>query len=276
MWVTHLYLAAGQNLRQSIVLRGALVEGNSRSRTATAIISQMKKSSRKLPRFSLLGLLLLMSIIALSLALWTETSRRLPLQREIDSLRREVGEVKVADPSMLYVQPLGKPFDSRLQFRWRVYVPSGHKGEVIVYIEQSDRKRAGHLTLALESGETSVELVVVPPFKGQGTAWMYRLGQSASNRAGGRSGPRPPWLDSEAIEEGLAFDDYDPTQGITSGSETILMDQSGQSAEQSSRVLVKVKHYSQGKSPGSAASAGHTKLLPSRPQESILGEAESR
>ena len=151
--------------------------------------------TRKRPRYSLFSLLLLMTVIALSLTLWSETTRRIPLQRQIENLRREVGEVRVAEPNKLYVQPLEDSFDRRLQHRWRAYVPPGREGEVVVEIQQPDKNRVGRMTMALEPGESGFELVAIPPIKDQGTVWMYHLRQPMSSRAGGSSGPPPPWID---------------------------------------------------------------------------------
>lgn len=147
------------------------------------------------------------------------------VKREVESLRSEVGTVAVAEPSNLYVQPLDDSFDSRLQFRWRVYVPPERKAKVVVEIQQPRNNWLGHLSMALESGETGFELVAMPPLISDvTTAWQYKLRQPMSGRSNGVSGPRPPWVNDELASGGMAFEDFDPSQGAAEGNTLTLMD----------------------------------------------------
>ena len=226
-------------------------------------------------RYSLISLLLLMTVIALSLALLNETFRRLPLKRKLERLQREVGAVMIAEPSTLYVQPLNDSFDSRLQSRWRAYVPPGRKGEVVVAIQQPDKNRIGRLMMALDAGESGFELIAVPPIKGQGTAWMYHLRQPMSSRAVAISGPPPPWISIEVAERGLEFANFDSKLGAAEGRELTLMNVSEHTAEVPVRIVVSVKHYPKGKSPRSTAFAGHSKLFRSQPVQVVRPESAS-
>lgn len=211
------------------------------------------------PRFSLLSLLLLTAVVALSLSLWGESSRRLPLQREIEALRREVGEVSAADPRRMYVQPLERSIDSRMHFRWRAYVPPGRSAEVTVEVQQLDENRMGHLTMRLEAGETGFEFAILPSVPG--TLWMYQLGDPASERRGATSGPKPPWLANGARTEGIDFKDFDAKPGVPEGQDATLMDLVGNSDDgQRLRVIVKAKHYPEGSSPNSSFAGGHRKI----------------
>lgn len=230
---------------------------------------------RKRPRYSLLALLGLMTLTAFIYTVWGETKRYLPLKREVESLRSEVGMVAVAEPSKLYVQPLDDSFDSRLQFRWRVYVPPERKARVVVEIQQPRYNWLGHLSMALESGETGFELVAMPPIISDvTTAWQYKLRQPMSGRSNGVSGPRPPWVNDELASGGMAFEDFDPSQGAAEGNTLTLMDLAASSPETPTRIVVRVKHYPQGQSPASNGSARQSKLTRSPRVETDRAELE--
>ncbi|TWT95903.1 hypothetical protein Pla108_29800 [Botrimarina colliarenosi] len=216
------------------------------------------------PRISLLSLLLLTAIVALSLALWGESSRRWPLEREIQALRREVGEVAVADPTKMYVQPLDNSVDNRMHFRWRAYVPPGRAGVVTVLVQQPWKNREGYLTMTLDAGDSGFELVTLPAVAGD--LWMYSLRSSSTVRRSGSSNPRPPWLGQGGEPVGLTFDDFDPQPGVAEGHEAALMDLAGQSENgEPVRVIVTAKHYPPANLPPSSNSAGHQKLNKNQP-----------
>ena len=82
----------------------------------------------KSPRFSLLTLLLLGTIIGLSLAVWKLGGLVKPLQEEVRRLRAEVGELHVEDPDMFHA--IQVETDNRLEWKWRVLIPKGAKYKV--------------------------------------------------------------------------------------------------------------------------------------------------
>ncbi len=211
------------------------------------------------PQISLLSLLLLTALVALGLALWGESSRRLPLEREIKALQLEVGEVTVADPTRMYVQPLERSIDSRMHFRWRAYVPPERAAEVTIEVQQLDKNRMGYLTMSLDAGESGFEFATLPSIPG--TLWMYQLGDPASERKGATSCPKPPWLAKSGRTEGLAFKDFDTKAGVAEGKVATLMDLVGESDDgERVRVIVKAKHFPQGQTPPKSAGAGHRKI----------------
>ncbi len=82
---------------------------------------------RFLPRFSLLTLLLLTTIIALSLALWQVGSEVVPLREEVHQLREETGRL-VVDPEFKdRIQAIGVPNFTAMTWKWKVYLPPNQK-----------------------------------------------------------------------------------------------------------------------------------------------------
>ncbi|QDU87601.1 hypothetical protein Pla175_09660 [Pirellulimonas nuda] len=76
------------------------------------------------PRFSLLNLLLLTTIVALGLTtgmLWREVG---PLRQEVQQLRNETGKLIVEDPTRLAAVQC--PQTDELSWKWRVWLPAGH------------------------------------------------------------------------------------------------------------------------------------------------------
>lgn len=216
--------------------------------------------TRLWPRISLLNLLLVTSVIALSLSIWGETSRRMPLEREIAALRREVGTVTVGDPTRMYIQPLAKSVDSLMHYRWRAYVPPNLAGEVTVEVQSLNEKRMRFVTMRLDSGESGFEFVTLRSVSG--TLWNYQLRNPASERRGATSGPKPPWLVKEGKSVGLAFKDFKTKSGIGEGQEATLMDLIGNSdGGEAVRVVVTARLYASGKSPSSSCRAGRRALL---------------
>lgn len=212
------------------------------------------------PRISLLNLLLMTSVIALSLSIWGETSRRLPLEREIDALRHEVGTVTVRDPTQMYIQPLAKSVDALMHYRWRAYVPPNLAGEVTVEVQQQNEMRVSFVTMTLDSGESGFEFVTLRSVSG--TLWNYQLGNTASERRGSTSGPKPPWLVKGGKSIGLAFKDFKTKPGISEGQEATLMDLIGKSDDgEAVRVVVSARLYASGKSPSDDCRVGHRPLL---------------
>jgi hypothetical protein len=88
-------------------------------------MNDMPQPKRKLfpPRFSLRNLLLLMTCVALGVALWQSRQRIGPLQTEIELLRRELGYLTIAEPAKVNAIQLqtGNP----LIWQWRIYLPPG-------------------------------------------------------------------------------------------------------------------------------------------------------
>ncbi len=73
------------------------------------------------PRVSLLTLMLLMTIVAMGLALWKLNSELVPLRIEVRGLRDEVGQLTIDDPERLHSIEVDTGESDH--WRWRVYIP---------------------------------------------------------------------------------------------------------------------------------------------------------
>lgn len=210
------------------------------------------KPKRRL-RISLLSLFLITALVALSMALWRERQSTGVYRREIAGLRREVGQVVVADPTKLTVQPLDDSVDSWRHFRWRAYTPPGQYGEVELTIA-SDKKplKRRRATLRLGPGEMNFD---VSAFQHPGGgAWMYWLRQPFAS-GGGVIAAAPPWIGAGVSMREL-FDPKSPPQAIAEGEtlELLRFDRRIENGEQV-EVVITVKHFASGKQPNSSSSA---------------------
>ncbi len=75
------------------------------------------------PRFSLLTLLLLTTVVAMSVALWQLGSEVVPLREEVRQLRAEVGKLSVFDDEKIYAIQLKT--EEKNVWWWRIYLPPG-------------------------------------------------------------------------------------------------------------------------------------------------------
>ena len=85
-------------------------------------------SRRRGLRFSLLTLLLVTAIAALSITVAMLYRELRPLRREVAELRTEVGRLNIDDPSKLHVMLVAS--DNDLEWKWRIWVPEGARYEL--------------------------------------------------------------------------------------------------------------------------------------------------
>jgi hypothetical protein len=83
---------------------------------------------RLVPRISLRNLLLLMTCVALAIALWQVRQQIGPMRTEIAALRTELGYLTINDPTQINAIQIhtGDP----LVGEWRIYLPPGRKYRV--------------------------------------------------------------------------------------------------------------------------------------------------
>lgn len=189
--------------------------------------------SKRRIRFSILNLLLLTAIVGLSLSLWRENQRMIPLENHILKLRREAGMVNAPDPTKLYVQPLKVRFSKSRNLRWRVYVPPGGFGQAwLNFIPQGEEPTISKSAVGFHSGESTFEFFVsrsnVPG------RWSYDL-HHATQYGGGTSGLgassiEPPWLE-QGSKKRLKEYVFVPTQGAATGESLKLMQWTGKTSE---------------------------------------------
>ena len=78
---------------------------------------------RRVLRFSLLTLLLVMAIVAMSITVAMLYVELRPLRKEVAELRAEVGRLNIEDPTKLHVMRVDT--DNELEWKWRIWVPEG-------------------------------------------------------------------------------------------------------------------------------------------------------
>ncbi len=83
----------------------------------------MPMGSIRRPRFSLLTLLLLLTIAAIVVTVWQLYAELGPLRGEVKRLRNEVGELSVDDKTKLHA--IRVPTDAESTWKWRVWIPKG-------------------------------------------------------------------------------------------------------------------------------------------------------
>lgn len=75
------------------------------------------------PRFSLLALLLLTTVVALAVVVALQWRELQPLRDEVRRLRNEVGELTVDDPGKFHA--IRVETDNRFEWKWRIWIPAG-------------------------------------------------------------------------------------------------------------------------------------------------------
>lgn len=75
------------------------------------------------PRFSLLTLVLVTTIVALAVSVGLLYREVGPLRIEVKRLRAEVGELDVRDKSKIHA--IQVPSGSKLEWKWRIWIPEG-------------------------------------------------------------------------------------------------------------------------------------------------------
>lgn len=225
---------------------------------------------KRRPRLSLLSLLLIVTVVALSLGIWRERQSTERYRRKIAGLQNEVGSVTVADPTKLTVQPLDDAVDSWRHFRWRAYTPPEHFGQVVATIwTDAEPQRQKRLTLRLDPGEMNFDFSVLQ-HPGADT-WMYGLRQPL-HRGGVSSGPAPPWIGGPIPVQDI-FDRTGPRVAIGRGSEAELLSARRVNADgQTVEVRVVVRHLDPENGPKAVSSAGAEAAPVSAPSVMIRSE----
>jgi hypothetical protein len=85
---------------------------------------QVRPWRRRL-QFSLATLILLVTIAALVVALWTTSQRWKKDVAELQKLRDLVGELTISDPDKVHA--IRVPSTGQLKWQWRVYLPAGRQ-----------------------------------------------------------------------------------------------------------------------------------------------------
>lgn len=105
------------------------------------------------PRFSLMNLLLLMTVAAMGVGLWRLNGELAPLRLEVEQYRNELGIIAVVDPEKVHALRL--PTEGNEPRKYRVFLPEGrnyflHYHQYLIPAEGIPRSRSGH---RLEPGE---------------------------------------------------------------------------------------------------------------------------
>jgi hypothetical protein len=129
------------------------------------------------PRFSMLTIVLLMAIVALSLALWTRHRELVPLRSEVRKLRNEVGPLSIEDESKFHA--VRAPSHDEYTWRWRIWIPAGQKYRVTYVGEKIPASGLStprvNATLS-ESGEHVVEYRIRPDVRSGVWSDLLRAG----------------------------------------------------------------------------------------------------
>lgn len=80
--------------------------------------------------FSILTLLVIVTIAALSVALYSANSTALTTQRQLDELTDKTGLIPIDDPSMVYVRPLHRP--APMVFTYQLAIPATKQFKLLV------------------------------------------------------------------------------------------------------------------------------------------------
>ncbi|WP_425399820.1 hypothetical protein [Aeoliella sp.] len=153
------------------------------------------------PRFSLLTLVLVTTIVALAVSVAMLYREVRPLRAEVQRLRAEVGELHVGDKAKIHA--IHVPSGSKLEWKWRIWIPEG-----VTYCLRSS---GGNIPLAefpeyggtmylREPGEHVIRYVIERDPKRGG--WSGKLVHD-SGSVGSRSQPWVEWSSWSASGEGV-------------------------------------------------------------------------
>ena len=176
------------------------------------------------PKFTLLNLLLAMTIIAMGFGLWLIGQQAKSLKKQTDPLKQliskleyELGYPNVSDPSRMHVDCKFRMSGSSRYFQYRVYVPEDCQGKIDLTLKgDADLQRRGldkHYSFEIASGKHTIEFESARAVSGD--AWEYDL-TSPKNGGYSFSGPMPPWFESGGAALGIKR--YaPPPEGIEAG-----------------------------------------------------------
>jgi len=153
-------------------------------------------------RFSLLSLLLVVSLLGVSVSHFqaSRTIRRLEAERF--ALRRELGYLDIQDRKMAYVKRLGSL--DELTWRYRVYLPPEGTYRVNVALRWAGQgfPQPKHKVRAFQGGE---EFLLTAAFRrGADGKWVLRIatpwvGSNVPDKDGQLEWLSEPWADKSAI-----------------------------------------------------------------------------
>ncbi len=168
------------------------------------------------PRISISTALLLMTIVALTLAVaqaWREVG---PLQIRIRALENETGYLAVEDPSKIYALAVHNVADDSNTWKWRVHLPPDRKYLLHMTAAKLDHQNVPNIadsTFWLESGDLVIEAAAV---KDQDGNWILRNAIEHRNPDGSQGdrssssvnlGPDAPWANGNTISSGIGQSD---------------------------------------------------------------------
>lgn len=162
-------------------------------------------SSPRRARFSLLTLVWLLTIAALSVGLWQTGREVLPLREEVARVRKELGYFPVDDPSKIQIRRLrGKVPNA---WRWRLYLPRSRSYTLYTFhgaapdaaafskakwCELLRGQRGAHAE-PIESGESSFESLLTK----YGGQWWLVTGDVGETGTSVSLAPQDKWLSDE-------------------------------------------------------------------------------
>jgi len=122
---------------------------------------------RLLPlRFSVLNILLVMTLVASGITIWRLWREVVPLRSDIRSLRSQLGVLTIDDPQKVHIVQVPSP---GFLWNWRVYLPAGHD----YWLSASRRSNS----------ETGPEMVHASVFLGKGGREInVRIGIDTKNK----------------------------------------------------------------------------------------------
>ena len=204
-------------------------------------IANPEKSLR--PRFSLLALLLLVSVAAFATVVWRQHHELRALRGEIQSLRQQLGLLTIDDPEMVYGVEVKEPGGYR--WRWRIYLPGGrdfwlHMAHTVPAegLPSFSNSRA---FLGMNRGELTLVAEVRPSENGD----RYLYIRSDGNRESGIKSPYlrvedSDWLNGRA--QTITAVAGDETQFSTGPDEPVVIlrhrDVSQQTGEESEGIIL--------------------------------------
>lgn len=159
---------------------------------------------RKLPQFSLLSALSLMTIVGLAIVivqLWREVG---PLRAEVSQLRKEVGVIVVEDPTRPCAIRVRTSDD--FTWKWRLWIPEG-RSYLLKYsggaIPKSGFPKANGTIAMNEPGETWIEYRI---HNGPGYASVFDKLTTPNASVGSSSQEWTQWTQRASLEEGVGYE----------------------------------------------------------------------